>query len=309
MVAAEDRLSLAKATVGIYAFYITYGRLQEKIIGAKSPSGKRFRAIWFLQLCDSLASVAVAAIGRYLNGQEEGMPQKVLFAAGAAQVLSKYCFSLSLAAGLSFPVATLAKSAKMIPVMIGTMVMGGRAITGRQIAQAGAIVGGTSIVNLSERTGGGGASSSGKGLALILAALACDGFVGGMQRKIRTKLREEGKQERPYDLMFWCNLHMAFASLCFAAAGGELRPGLAFISECPGIVRQIAMWALCGACGQSCVYYTLAKFDAVLVSAVTTTRKLASVLLSIALGGGSLPALGWSGLGLASAGILAEAMH
>jgi len=40
---------------------------------------------------------------------------------------------------------------------------------------------------------------------------------------------------------------------------------------------------------------------------VTTTRKIFSVLLSIFLKGHELPLMGWGGVALASAGILAEA--
>merc|ERR1719163_312240 len=110
---------------------------------------------------------------------------------GTVQVFSKYCLSASLAAGLSFPVATLAKSAKMVPVMIGSLLIGGATFTNRQIAQATAIVGGTSIVNLSEG-GGKGKSSSSLGLLYILAALGCDGIVGGVQKRHHHKQGQPG---------------------------------------------------------------------------------------------------------------------
>merc|ERR1719217_691881 len=116
-------------------------------------------------------------MGRSVQGSIQGMPQPILFTTGLCQVLSKYCLSASLAAGLSFPVATLAKSAKMVPVMIGSLLLGGQKFSLRQVAQATAIVGGTSIVTLSEG-GGKGKGSTGKGLALILLALGCDGMVG-----------------------------------------------------------------------------------------------------------------------------------
>merc|ERR1711972_889654 len=107
------------------------------------------------------------------------------FASGCGQVLSKYCLSASLAAGLSFPVATLAKSAKMVPVMIGSLILGGQQFSQRQIAQASAIVGGTSIVTLSEGGGKKGQGNSGLGIALILIALGLDGLVGGVQKRLK----------------------------------------------------------------------------------------------------------------------------
>merc|ERR1719217_314235 len=127
-------------------------------------------------------------MGRSVQGSIQGMPQPILFTTGLCQVLSKYCLSASLAAGLSFPVATLAKSAKLVPVMIGSLLLGGASFSARQVSQAVAIVGGTSIVTLSE---GGGKSkrNTAMGLLLIGLALACDGLVGGLQKWLKVQLR------------------------------------------------------------------------------------------------------------------------
>jgi len=48
-------------------------------------------------------------------GGTAGLPQEMFLMAGAAQISAKACNSLALANGLSFPVATLAKSGKMVP--------------------------------------------------------------------------------------------------------------------------------------------------------------------------------------------------
>merc|ERR1712224_1151629 len=243
-------------------------------------------------------------MGRSVQGSIQGMPQPILFTTGLCQVLSKYCLSASLAAGLSFPVATLAKSAKMVPVMIGSLLLGGATFTSRQIAQATAIVGGTSIVNLSEG-GGKGKSSSTLGLLYILAALGC-GVVGGVQKRMKGELKSRGLKELPYDMMFWQNLYMAVWAAVFAAVMGEMKTGYAFCRANPAIGSAIAKFAVCGAMGQACIFYTIANFDPVVYTAVTTTRKLMSVLISLADGEKTLNAMGKAGLGLASVGIMGE---
>ena len=63
----------------------------------------------------------------------------------------------------------------------------------------------------------------------------------------------------------------------------------------------------CSAVGQSFIFYTISTFDPLVCTTVTTTRKIFSVLLSIFLKGHELPLMGWGGVALASAGILAEA--
>lgn len=67
---------------------------------------------------------------------------------GASQVFSKAFTGLSLAKGLSFPVATLAKSGKMAPVMIGQLLIGGTTYSLREYLQVGAIIAGTALLSL-----------------------------------------------------------------------------------------------------------------------------------------------------------------
>ena len=65
-------------------------------------------------------------------------------------------------------------------------------------------------------------------------------------------------------------------------------------------------FALCSAVGQSFIFYTIANFDPLVLSTVTTTRKIFSVMLSIFLKGHSLSLTGWSGIALACSGIFSE---
>jgi len=300
-----QRLKLLQGAVGIYFFFITYGKLQEKIFQFTAPDGKKFTAVWFLQLVDALANVLVGGVGRFFQGSTAGLPQALLATSGVGQVVSKYCLSASLAAGLSFPVATLAKSAKMVPVMIGSLLLGGASFSARQVAQAVAIVGGTGVVTLSEG-GGKGKKSTAVGLSLIALALACDGMVGGVQRRVKAICKEEKKKELPFDMMFWTNFYMAVAALAFATVKSEMREGVRFCRANPSMMSQIAKFSACGAMGQACIFYLVVNFNSVVCSAVTTTRKLVSVLISLAEGDKGLNSTGWAGFGLAAAGIIGE---
>ena len=63
---------------------------------------------------------------------------------------------------------------------------------------------------------------------------------------------------------------------------------------------------MCSAIGQSFIFYTVATFDPLVCSTVTTTRKIFSVLLSIFTKGHNLSTSGWAGISLAISGILSE---
>ncbi len=109
---------------------------------------------WYLQVLESLANVILgtgALLLMGLTGNSYGkstfledvagskkrkgllwwwggtpnLPKKPFLSSGFSQVCSKGFTSLALANGLSFPVATLAKSGKMAPVMLGSLLLGG----------------------------------------------------------------------------------------------------------------------------------------------------------------------------------------
>ena len=58
---------------------------------------------------------------------------------------------MALANGLSFPVATLAKSGKMAPVMLGSLILGGATYGLRDYLQVLCIIGGTAILSMSKK--------------------------------------------------------------------------------------------------------------------------------------------------------------
>merc|ERR1712232_714828 len=119
------------------------------------------------------------------------------------------------------------------------------------IAQATAIVGGTSIVTLSEGGGKKSGGNSGLGLALIVIALGLDGLVGGVQKRLKGELKERNIKEKAYDTMFWTNFYMAVAALVFAAVRKEMKAGMEFCRANPSLYSKIGMFSICGALGQS----------------------------------------------------------
>ncbi|KAH8069984.1 UDP-galactose transmembrane transporter [Aureococcus anophagefferens] len=164
------------------------------------------------------------------------------------------------------------------------------------------IVAGTAVVSLSKKKGAGAASSA-LGFAFIASSLVFDGVTGGIQKRVKTATAARGIKPKPYDYMFWTNAYMLATAAAFALTRGEVSRGLAFCLENPEIWAKILRFGACSAIGQSFIFFTIAHFDPLVCTTVTTTRKIFSVLLSIVLKGHSLNLQGWSGVCLASAGI------
>ena len=77
----------------------------------------------------------VGFVGMMLTGATPNLPLKDFAMSGAGQVCAKAFTSLALAQGVSFPVVTLAKSGKMVPVMVGSILLGGARYSLREYAQ------------------------------------------------------------------------------------------------------------------------------------------------------------------------------
>lgn len=300
-----DSMKLLIGAGGIYAAFLYYGSLQEDVFRFVAEDGTGFKQAWFLQVLEAFANVVIGFIGMQLSGPTKGIPLTMFGISGAAQVTAKACTSLALANGLSFPVATLAKSGKMAPVMAGSLLLGGATYELREYLQVAAIIGGTAIVSLGKKKGGA-VSNSSLGVLFIVLSLVLDGVTAGFQKRLKAETAKVGVKPKPYDFMFWTNLFMCLTAVVIAGALGEVQTGVAYCTANPEILSKIIKFAVCSAVGQSFIFYTIANFDPLVLSTVTTTRKIFSVLLSIFLKGHSLSLMGWSGIALACSGIVSE---
>jgi UDP-galactose transporter B1 len=263
---------------------------------------------------EAMANVIIGYLGlMYTTGagpmrNNTQLPLKMFYISGVTQVFSKAFNSLALANGLSFPVATLAKSGKMAPVMAGSLLLGGASYNLRDYLQVLAIIGGTAIVSMGSKKSDS-SSSSILGVLYICGSLVMDGVTAGYQKRLQKQTELIGVQPQPYDFMFYMNLSMCITALVIAAGLGELSSGTLFCLENPEVLHKIIKFSICSAIGQSFIFYTIAHFDPLILSTVTTTRKIFSVLLSIFLKGHALSIMGWSGIAMACGGILSELQH
>ena len=294
---------------GIYAAFMKYGLLQEAVFKYRAADGGQFTQVWFLMVLESFANVLVGSAGMQITGGgTKNLPKREFALSGATQVMAKACTNLALRYGVSFPIVTLAKSGKMVPVMIGSIVLGGASYSIREYLQVIMIIGGTCLVSMAKKKGAGGPSSVG-GILFVLLSLTMDGLTGGMQKRIKAVSAERGVRAKPYDFMFWTNAFMLVVALGFGIAGNEIMPGISFCTDNPAILRKIVNFALLSAVGQSFIFFTISNFEPLVCSTVTTTRKIFSVLLSIFVNKHSMNAQGWAGIGVACLGILGELQH
>jgi len=314
----ETETSLPKLLFGaggIYAAYLYYGSLQEDVFSyTHKTTNEKFSYAWYLQTLEALTNIFVGFIGMKLTQppnvkdpkRQSSIPKLYFFYSGTSQVCSKAFTGLSLAHGLSFPVATLAKSGKMAPVMCGQFILGGDRYSLREYLQVGLIIGGTSMLSLSKSSNkNGNQTSTTTGLLFILFSLAMDGVTAGVQKRLKNRMEVVGFKPTSYEFLFWTNLYMFAVALLISVVTGDFMQGWKFCLD-PEIWLMILKFCVCSAVGQSFIFYVVANFDPLVCSTVTTTRKIVSVLLSIVTRGYVISLQGWLGVAMACGGILAE---
>ena len=305
--ASRQAWKLAFGASGVYACYLAYGHLQEDIYRFEAPfDGSKFQAVWYLQVLECACNVLVGLVGRRLCGGTRPTQAALRgFAqSGTSQVLAKVLTSLSLAAGLSFPVCVLAKSAKIVPVMLGQLIIGGSQYRAFDAVWAGAVVLGTTLLSLGGSKAGTSQPqlSTPAGLAFILLSLVMDGITAGLQKRL--KKDTEGRPPTTYDFLLFTNAAMGIVALIVALALGDLRKGSLFLAAHPVVQQMVFLSCLLSALGQSFVFYVVAHFDPMVCATVTTTRKILSVVWSVATKGHSVSSMGGAGLTLAIGGVL-----
>jgi len=144
------------------------------------------------------------------------------------------------------------------------------------------------------------------GIVFIILSLVADGITGGVQKKLKADMSEKGMSPKPYDFMLFTNIYMCLVALAISVCFGEIWSGTIFCVSNPAVLWLVIQFSICSAVGQSFIFYTVAHFDPLVCSTVTTTRKIFSVLLSIFTKGHVMTSQGWIGVTIACGGILSE---
>ena len=155
---------------------------------------------------EALANAIVGFIGLKLLGGSPKVPLTHFAFSGISQVSAKAFTTMSMANGVSFPVATLGKAGKMAPVMVGSLVLGHQHYSIREYLSVTAIIAGTCLVSLGKMKAAG--QSSVLGLVCIVIALSCDGVTAGLQQLLKAETKEKGISLSQFDFMFYTNLFM-----------------------------------------------------------------------------------------------------
>ncbi|CAA6669359.1 unnamed protein product [Spirodela intermedia] len=276
---------------------LVYGILQEKIMRVPYGENKEyFRYSLFLVFCNRIATSAVSA-GALLASKKDLHAVAPIYkycAISVSNVLTTSCQYEALKY-VSFPVQTLAKCAKMIPVMVWGILIMQKKYFRKDYIFAFLVTLGCSIFILYPASTdispyNSGRESTAWGVFLMLGYLGFDGFTSTFQDKLF----------RGYDMeiqnqIFYMTLCSCILSLTGLVLQGQLLSAVEFVLRHRDCLFDVALLSTVATISQFFISYTIRTFGALTFATIMTTRQLVSIFLSCVWFGHPLGFLQWTG--------------
>lgn len=232
-------------------------------------------------------------------------------------VLAMYTSNEALAF-VSYPTQALVKSCKMIPVMIGSILISRRRYSTLKYVCVALMSAGIAWFQFAAPkkakgahgpVGSAGATAhvgplSGENLGMLLlgVSLCLDGVTGPLQEVLRSDLRLTSMEQ-----MLVNNVWGGALMLAIALALDQVGSSLTILSENPSLLWALVLFSLCSAFGQVFVFWTIREFNALTLTTITTTRKFFTILVSVVVHGNALAGKQWFAVATVFAGLFLEA--
>ncbi|KNB44312.1 shypothetical protein [Blastocystis sp. subtype 4] len=178
---------------------------------------------------------------------------------------------------VNYPTQVLAKSCKMIPVLVAGTLFGTRRYSIQKYISVFLMTAGIVVFQLfSKSKKNSTASNSTFGLILLFLSLCMDGVCGMQQDVVVPRFKPS-----PLRLQQMLNVYGILVSLITSLLLKELVPGVSFFLTNRRCLWLAVQFGLCSSVGQLFILYTVRHFPPLVLSTITTTRKFFSILLSV----------------------------
>ncbi|KAG6553245.1 hypothetical protein Mapa_004979 [Marchantia paleacea] len=292
-------LVLGVCVAGIWSAYVYQGVLQETLSTKKfGPDGLRFEHLTFLGFAQNVVCFAWSffMLSLWSPNRQSQAPLWKFWSASISNSIGPACGILALKY-ISYPAQVLAKSSKMIPVMLmGAIVYGVRYTIPEYLCTL-LVAGGVATFALfksSRKSISKIASPNAPlGYALCFINLGLDGFTNATQDSITSKYPKTSAWHIMLGMNLWGSVYMAIYMFVITNGGFE---AVEFCRSHPEAFRDILLFCLCGAVGQNFIFLTISRFGALTNTTITTTRKFVSILVSALWNGNPLSFEQWTGV-------------
>jgi UDP-galactose transporter B1 len=290
---------------GIYASYIYYGLIQEKIFNTDYTGNpeETFTFSFSVLLFQNLLSFVLAHLVNvyYYNLDKSKMDWKTELTIGGCNFGTMICANTALSF-VSYPVQALMKSSKIVSILMVSLCFATGKKYGRMQYLSGFIITlGIIVFNVFAGKDKGDKETSIVGLLLLVISLFCDGMIGVKQTEAKEKFKPS-----PLDQMESANKWCLLFTFVFSLITFQMGPFIFFCINYPIVIADLIVLALLGTIGQFFIFYTIFNFSPFVLSIVTTTRKFFTVLASIFFYNHSVNNTQWASIGLVFLGVALE---
>eukprot|EP00927_Polykrikos_kofoidii_P007541 TRINITY_DN13101_c0_g2_i1.p1 TRINITY_DN13101_c0_g2~~TRINITY_DN13101_c0_g2_i1.p1 ORF type:complete len:917 (-),score=80.12 TRINITY_DN13101_c0_g2_i1:52-2802(-) len=242
-----------------------------------------------LVISNRMMTVSVCGVLLLLQGYRLTLPPYEVSMPAGTNLLASW-FQYQSLAYVSFPLQTVTKSAKLLPVMIISSLRG-KSHTSLEYAEAFLIVSSVVVFGFEvERASFSSDSSFTElGLLLLFCLLVFDSITPHLQDAICSG----PDQLSPLEITFY----MAFFATCLGfiqlLCSGTLLPGISFFLRHRHAILHLVVLSLCSTTTQFLISYTIKNFGPVAFSIIATTRQIISVMVSSILFKHELSGVAW----------------
>lgn len=285
-------LQLMFCVCGLLGAYLSWGLLQEKIITTDYANGGRFDSSNFLVFCNRALALSVALVVTTVWPPPELKAPFYMFSfTSLSNVMSSWCQLESLKY-VTFPTQVLAKSSKLIPVMLMGKVISKKKYKWWEYAVAVTIGGGVALFMIAQKGDSkkGAETTSVSGLFLLLGYLIFDSFTSQWQGHLFSTFKMSS-----YQMMLGINTFSGTFTVVSLLQSGELWQSLDFVLSNADCMVDILCFSVAGAVGQMFIFYTIKTFGPVVFTMVMTVRQLVAIVLSCIIYGHSISPQGLVG--------------
>jgi adenosine 3'-phospho 5'-phosphosulfate transporter B2 len=260
-----------------------------------------------------LAVLVAAAITMWQNRGRVALPASYFAFAPCAFSNSLSSFGQYQALRyVSFPLQTISKSTKVIPVMLMGKVLNKKTYPCVDYLEAVGISMGVCVFSLANleagELGGGGTGDDADsvwtawlGVMMLGLYVVSDSFTSQWQ----SRLYQAHPTVDQFQMMFAVNTWAILMTLAALVTSGELMITLAFIRENPAALLDNVTIAITSATGQLFIFYTIKTFGPVVFTIIMTTRQMFSIVLSTVIFGHTIKPAALVG----AAGVFAIIFH
>ena len=271
---------------GLQVSYLTWGYMQELIMTttfeptSTAPDGK-FPSAAFCVFSNRFLAIIVAIIAVKVRHGAVLANNVAPLVAFAPCALSNTMSSWSQYASLryvSFPVQTVFKSSKIIPVMIMGKVLKGTTYPITQYVEALLITIGVAIFSVASKSSDSDTSTEIIGLLFMCMYICFDCFTSQWQDKVYVKYGRANVD--PYQMMLGVNSSAIIMTTSGLLFNGDIPKIIEFFKVNPSVLQYNVITAITSATGQLFIYTTIKEFGPIVFTVIMTTRQMISICIS-----------------------------